>query len=189
MEQPNDEKKDITETVETPKKLPLKLIIIGASTLAIIIIGILIWLLFIKGHSKEETKNPHATEKEEGSEQHKEKKEGVEGEEGEGEGKEKEKKEEGKKEGGEKGKEGEVKIIVDPFPLIYKMGDFAVNIQDPMLKRHLKTQIALELFKETLKNEIKDRFPEIRDVILLFLSTKKWSDIESIEGKLELKDE
>ena len=47
----------------------------------------------------------------------------------------------------------------------------------------------LELEKLELEDEVKKRLPQIRDSILMILSTKSFEDINSVAGKITLRDE
>ncbi len=70
-----------------------------------------------------------------------------------------------------------------------ELNPFIVNLSDRNARRYLKVKIALELSDEKLKDEIKERTPEIRDLITLLLSSKSYNDIASFDGKLALKTE
>jgi len=71
----------------------------------------------------------------------------------------------------------------------FPMETFVVNLNDPGGKRYLKTRIALEYFSEELSEELRQRLPQLRDVILLFLSSKGLDDIQGVEGKIALRRE
>jgi flagellar FliL protein len=66
---------------------------------------------------------------------------------------------------------------------------FIVNLADKNARRYLKVKVALELSDEKLKDEIKERTPEIRDLVTLLLSSKTYADISTFDGKLALKTE
>ncbi len=69
------------------------------------------------------------------------------------------------------------------------LAPFIVNLADKNARRYLKVKIALELSDEKLKDEIKERTPEIRDLVTLLLSSKTFADISTFDGKLALKTE
>lgn len=73
--------------------------------------------------------------------------------------------------------------------LIYSMDVFVVNLNDPGGKRYLKTKINLEYSGEALTEELKLRQPQLRDVILLLLSSKTLEEIQGTEGKIILRRE
>lgn len=71
----------------------------------------------------------------------------------------------------------------------YPMATFVVNLNDPGGKRYLKTKIDLEYTDEKLGDELKQRLPQLRDMILLLLSSKTLEDIQGIDGKIALRTE
>jgi flagellar FliL protein len=73
--------------------------------------------------------------------------------------------------------------------LIYEMEIFVVNLNDPGGKRYLKTKISLEYTGAELTDELKLRQPQLRDVMLLLLSSKTLEDIQGTEGKIILRRE
>jgi flagellar protein FliL len=72
---------------------------------------------------------------------------------------------------------------------IYGMEIFVVNLNDPGGKRYLKTKIHLEYTGTELADELKLRQPQLRDMILLLLSSKTIEEIQSTEGKITLRRE
>jgi len=66
---------------------------------------------------------------------------------------------------------------------------FIVNTADPGGTRYLRVTMDLELSEETLMEEVQKRMPQIRDSILMILSTRKIADIQNTEGKIALRDE
>lgn len=73
--------------------------------------------------------------------------------------------------------------------LNFTLETFVVNLNDPGGKRYLKTKIELEYMNERLAEELNARLPQLRDVILLLLSSKTLSEIQGIEGKIALRRE
>lgn len=72
---------------------------------------------------------------------------------------------------------------------IYPLHEFIVNLAEPSGDRFLKAKIELELADEKVGEEINRRLPQIRDAILLILTTKGFQDMCTIDGKLRLKNE
>ena len=72
--------------------------------------------------------------------------------------------------------------------LIFIMDPFVVNLSDPGGKRYLKSKIELEYFGDQVHQELTARLPQLRDVILLHLSSKMLDEIQSVDGKIELKN-
>jgi len=94
-----------------------------------------------------------------------------------------------------KGGEG-VAGIPDPLlklkedkTVIYPLDSFIVNLMDSsgLGKRYLKVKMKLELSREKDKDLVDSHTPQIRDTVLLLLSSLTFKDINSIEGKLDLK--
>jgi flagellar FliL protein len=71
----------------------------------------------------------------------------------------------------------------------YHMETFIVNLADPKGKRYLRLTMDLEMDKETLRDEIEKRVPQIRNTILMIIPTRTVEDIQSLEGKIALRDE
>jgi flagellar FliL protein len=71
----------------------------------------------------------------------------------------------------------------------YHLETFIVNLADPKGKRYLRLTMDLEMDKETLRDEIEKRVPQIRNTILMIIPTRTVEDIQSLEGKIALRDE
>ena len=69
------------------------------------------------------------------------------------------------------------------------MEPFIVNLLSREGKRYLKTTIEFEVENEDIKNEMTQRTPQLRDAILLLLTSKSFEDISKPEGKLRLKND
>ena len=76
---------------------------------------------------------------------------------------------------------------VPELGVLHPMKTFIVNLMDPGGKRYLKITISLELENEELKAELDKRLPQIRDAILILLSSMTFEDISPIEGKMRLR--
>jgi flagellar FliL protein len=72
---------------------------------------------------------------------------------------------------------------------IYSLETFIVNLVDPHGKRYLKVKVDLELDREELREEIDRRLPQFKDTVLTLLSSKSYEDINTLEGKLQLRAE
>ncbi len=73
--------------------------------------------------------------------------------------------------------------------LSFPMDTFVVNLNDIGGKRYLKTNIELEYVTPEMGEELKQRLPQLRDTILLLLSSKGLDDIQGVEGKIALRRE
>jgi flagellar FliL protein len=72
---------------------------------------------------------------------------------------------------------------------IYSLKTFVVNLNDPGGKRYIKTKIELEYIDEAVNMEIDARLPQIRDAVLLLLSSKSLDEIQDVDGKIDLRNE
>jgi len=88
----------------------------------------------------------------------------------------------GKKEKDETIKEAKVSIVCP-------LNSFVVNLQDNtgVGKRYLKITMQLKVGKEEDKLLIENNNAQIRDTVLLLLSSQSLREINTMEGKLELK--
>ena len=92
-----------------------------------------------------------------------------------------------------KGKKDVSQLASDPqrqsVRIDYPLEAFIVNLMDKAAlgKRYLKVQITLEVDGEDGKRKVAGHKPELRDTILLLLSSYSFNDINTMDGKLELK--
>ena len=77
----------------------------------------------------------------------------------------------------------------ETFGTTCKMDSFIVNLLDREGKRYLKTTIEFEVDNEDIGKELTRRTPQLRDAILMLLTSKSFGDISKPEGKLQLKNE
>lgn len=92
--------------------------------------------------------------------------------------------------GGEEEAAEESEVAEGPtFGTVIELDEFTVNLNDDAGQRYLRVRIGLELADDTLRDQIAQRTPLIRDAILLLLSSLDLSDISSVEGKDQLKEE
>ncbi len=82
---------------------------------------------------------------------------------------------------GEKKEEGFIGSLFELDPMV-------VNLEQSKGKRYLKVKMSFELNKEKVQEELKARLPQLRDAILLMLSSKSFKDVSTVEGKLALRD-
>ena len=80
----------------------------------------------------------------------------------------------------------ETKVIEQkPEPgKIYDMGTFIVNLADEEVSRYIKAQIELEYSKVNIEldNEMKERDPQIKDLINTLLNDRKAAELSTSEG-------
>jgi flagellar FliL protein len=80
---------------------------------------------------------------------------------------------------------------------VVSVDTFIVNLADPGGNRYLRVTMDLELAGKpadksagkTAGDELAKRMPQIRDAILMILSTKRYVDISTPEGKTALREE
>ncbi|HXI10125.1 MAG TPA: flagellar basal body-associated FliL family protein [Thermodesulfobacteriota bacterium] len=72
---------------------------------------------------------------------------------------------------------------------IFNLEPFIVNLQDNSGTRYLKLTINLELAPNTSSEELSAQTPQIRDSLIILLSSKGYSDIGTVEGKYQMRDE
>ncbi|HSO59535.1 MAG TPA: flagellar basal body-associated FliL family protein [Desulfobacterales bacterium] len=80
---------------------------------------------------------------------------------------------------------------------VVSMETFIVNLADPGGNRYLRVTMDLEMAgkpadksaAKTAGDEPTKRMPQIRDAILMILSTKRFADISTPEGKSALREE
>ncbi len=75
--------------------------------------------------------------------------------------------------------------------ITYPLDTFIVNLMDKSGsgKRYLKAGIILEIGNQEQGMMLKKYKPQLRDTILILLSSKSFKEISTMEGKLELKQE
>lgn len=73
--------------------------------------------------------------------------------------------------------------------IICPLKSFVVNLLDKkgVGKRYLKVTIQLEVENEENRLVVENHIPQLRDTILLLLSSQTLNEINTMEGKLELK--
>lgn len=72
---------------------------------------------------------------------------------------------------------------------IVTMEPFVINLADPNEIIYLKVAVNLEVESESMTSEIQKRMPQIRDAILMLLTSKTADDVKNTGGKLKLQDE
>jgi len=72
---------------------------------------------------------------------------------------------------------------------IYPLETFIVNLVGGRGKNYLKAKVELELDSDKTEIEINKRLPQVRDAILTMLSSKSNEDINTLEGKFQLRAE
>ena len=72
---------------------------------------------------------------------------------------------------------------------VMALDPFIVNLLGSGGRNYLKIEIGLELSAKEVELEVSNKMPQIKDAILLLLSTKTFDDIGSSHGKVMLKNQ
>ena len=72
---------------------------------------------------------------------------------------------------------------------IYSMKPFIVNLADDSGSRYLKVKFEMELNSKDLVPEIEKRMPQLTDSVIMLLSSRKYEDIVTYEGKDRMRNE
>jgi len=78
---------------------------------------------------------------------------------------------------------------IEKITSIYYLDTFIVNLADKGGRRFLRVTMHLELRDTSLAGEIDKRLSQIRDSVLMILPTKRFENINSVEGKIALRAE
>ncbi len=90
----------------------------------------------------------------------------------------------------EAGEEAEAPAETEKFSeRVFELDPFVVNITSEGYPRYLKLKLELELDKTETTEEAEQRLAQVRDTIILLLSSKRLTDISEFEGKALLKDD
>jgi flagellar FliL protein len=82
-----------------------------------------------------------------------------------------------------------VKHDDDKPPVFVKLETFTVNLHDQDADRFLQVDMDLKVQESKDDELLKQRMPELRNAILLLLSSKQSSDLNTVAGKKKLSDE
>ena len=72
---------------------------------------------------------------------------------------------------------------------IYDVDPFIVNLADAPEARYLKLTVKLELDRPDVSADLGARVPQLRDTILILLSSKDAASLRTPQGKFQLRDE
>lgn len=85
---------------------------------------------------------------------------------------------------GDGGKQG-----AGPMGVMFDLDPFIVNLADAPDIRYLKMTIKLEVENEGVSANLSGRIPQLRDTVLVLLSSKDSATIRTPQGKFQLRDE
>lgn len=66
---------------------------------------------------------------------------------------------------------------------------FVVNLADPLGRRYLRTTLQVEVVDRSAARDIQSFMPRVRDSIILLLSSKSYSELDSMDKKIQLRNE
>jgi len=72
---------------------------------------------------------------------------------------------------------------------MFDLDPFIVNLSDVPESRYLKLTVKLELDRPDIAAELSARIPQVRDTILILLSSKDTAGLRNPQGKFQLRDE
>src|SRR5579871_3048780 len=73
-------------------------------------------------------------------------------------------------------------------PVLYTMAPFNTNL-DGLPRRLVRLELSLEMMDEEGYEEVIGIVPQARDSIMRILNSKTFSDVETVQGKLHLKNQ
>lgn len=79
--------------------------------------------------------------------------------------------------------------LFDHKPVIFSLEPFTVNLADVDDERIVQVQVTLEMLNETGFEEVVSMGAYARDTIVQILNGKRFDELQTIQGKLFLKDE
>lgn len=85
----------------------------------------------------------------------------------------------------DKGHETQEAHLEGPSVMV-PLAPFVINLDGG---RFLKFTVQLELLDAKLKEEVKEKIPQVRDTIIMLVSNRSPQSVSSPEGKFQLKDE
>lgn len=83
--------------------------------------------------------------------------------------------------------EEQVEVVEEAVPVYERLETFTVNLADQ--ESYLQVEISLKLADVKVQDRLKQRMPEVRDVLLRVLSSKTAEELITPEGKAELAKE
>ena len=89
---------------------------------------------------------------------------------------------------GESGRKGEGKAVVAKG-VMFDVEPFIVNLADTQDVKYLKLTVKLEMDNQEGADALTERMPQVRDTILVLLTSKESSSIRTTQGKFQLRDE
>ena len=90
--------------------------------------------------------------------------------------------------GGKKDAHPEVAVVKEVPSLFYPLETFTVNLVPEFGDQYLQVEMTLKIAGQEKVDEIKARMPEVRNKVILLLSSKRASELTTVPGKSMLAD-
>ncbi|RMF91774.1 MAG: hypothetical protein D6736_04690 [Nitrospinota bacterium] len=71
----------------------------------------------------------------------------------------------------------------------FSLRPFTVNLNDPKRERYLRINLTADVWGEEAQQDLESRLPEIRNRLIFLLTSKSFTDINTVEGKYQLQEE
>lgn len=84
--------------------------------------------------------------------------------------------------------EHEQVVVEEQEGFMYSLDPFIVNLFDDREVRYLKVRLDVEV-RDSTEEELERKVPNISDSLIALLSSKKYEEIGSLEGKARLREE
>ncbi|MFW5731529.1 MAG: flagellar basal body-associated FliL family protein [Desulfonatronovibrionaceae bacterium] len=72
---------------------------------------------------------------------------------------------------------------------IVDLEPFVVNLNDPLGRRYLRTTLKVEVIDSQAAQDVEKHMARVRDSIILLLSSKSYSQLDTMEKKIRLRNE
>jgi len=92
-------------------------------------------------------------------------------------------------EGAAGGNAAQATTTIADFGVMVPLDTFIVNLAEKEGTRFLKATVQLQVDSALVADEIAKRKPEIKDNLIMLLTSKSFEDIRTVDGKMRLKDE
>ncbi|WP_028574028.1 flagellar basal body-associated FliL family protein [Desulfonatronovibrio hydrogenovorans] len=73
--------------------------------------------------------------------------------------------------------------------VVVPLDPFVVNLADPLGRRYLRTTLQVDVIDRRAARDVENHMARVRDAILLLLSSKAYSDLDTMEKKIQLRNE
>jgi len=88
--------------------------------------------------------------------------------------------------GGSSDKEGEEKVEKQSPSVFFPLETFTVNLVPEFGDQYLQVEMTLKVSGQDIIDEVKKRMPEVRNRVIMILSSKRASELTTVSGKSAL---